>query len=71
MRSAKAAALRAWTVPMVERNDRRLVILGDLNDEPDAVTSETVAGPPMRASPTPQLDDVRLYNLADEIPEPV
>jgi endonuclease/exonuclease/phosphatase family metal-dependent hydrolase len=36
-RSAEAAALRAWTVPMVEGNDR-LVILGDLNDEPHAVT---------------------------------
>lgn len=69
-RSAEAAALRAWTVPMVEGNDRRLVILGDLNDEPHAVTLEMGAGPSDASISHPdKLDDVRLYNLADEVSE--
>ncbi len=69
-RGAEAAALRAWTVPMLEGNDRRLVLLGDLNDEPRAVTSQILAGPSDRSISHPdKLDDVRLYNLADEIPE--
>jgi hypothetical protein len=49
-----------------------LVILGDLNDEPHAVTSEMVAGPSDASISHPdKLDDVRLYSLADEIPERV
>jgi endonuclease/exonuclease/phosphatase family metal-dependent hydrolase len=69
-RAAEAAALRAWTVPMLEGSDRRLVLLGDMNDEPRAVTTELLAGPSDRSISHPdKLDDVRLYNLADEIPE--
>ena len=70
-RGAEAAALRSWTLPMLEGNDRRLVLLGDLNDEPRAVTSEMVAGPLDRSIAHPdKLDDVRLYNLAEEIRRP-
>jgi hypothetical protein len=57
---------------MVERNDRRPVVVGDLKDAPYAVASEMVAGPSDASISHPdKLDDVQLYDLAGEIPERV
>jgi endonuclease/exonuclease/phosphatase family metal-dependent hydrolase len=67
-RTAEAVALRISLNELMIGNRRPLVLLGDLNDGPDAVTTQILQGPADRSLARPdRLDDVRLYNLAGYI----
>ncbi|MCP5516549.1 MAG: endonuclease/exonuclease/phosphatase family protein [Verrucomicrobiales bacterium] len=75
-RSAEAVTLRLWANALLEGNDHQpLILLGDLNDVPEAQTSLLLNGPEgseigTRGFDTPdQGDDTRLFNLAGAIPE--
>jgi endonuclease/exonuclease/phosphatase family metal-dependent hydrolase len=69
-RTAEAVALRVYANTLMIGNQTPLLLVGDLNDSPDAVTTQILLGP-LDGDPTrpDQGDDVRLYNLADKIPE--
>jgi endonuclease/exonuclease/phosphatase family metal-dependent hydrolase len=43
MRAAEACALRRWVVTITHRTREPLMLLGDLNDSPHAVTSQLIA----------------------------
>ena len=69
IRAAEAAALRSIIVDELQQNQRSVIVLGDLNDAVQAVTTEMVGGtPPWRFLPTPQkkdIWDVLLYSTYD------
>jgi endonuclease/exonuclease/phosphatase family metal-dependent hydrolase len=67
-RNAEAVALRVYLNHLMTNNDDPLILMGDLNDGPDAVTSQILVGPEDRSlTQRDKFDDVRLYNLAEYI----
>jgi endonuclease/exonuclease/phosphatase family metal-dependent hydrolase len=69
-RTAEAVALRVDANALMTGNQTPLVLLGDLNDESEAQTTQILLGPPDGDPRRPDKgDDVRLYDLSDEIPE--
>ena len=67
-RAAEAVALRNYCADLIFENDLPLVLLGDMNDEPQAVTSQILLGPEDNSLEREDKgDDTRLYNLADLI----
>ncbi len=75
-RTAEAVAVRAWANRLLEGNDTtRLIVMGDLNDEAEAATTQILLGPSGSQPCTPGFDkpdkgdDVRLFNLAPLIPQ--
>jgi endonuclease/exonuclease/phosphatase family metal-dependent hydrolase len=70
-RTAEAVALRVYTNQLVTHNSEPLILLGDLNDGPDAATTQLLLGPEdFSLAKRDKGDDVRLYNLAEYIPAP-
>ncbi|MFI9821219.1 endonuclease/exonuclease/phosphatase family protein [Streptomyces sp. NPDC052013] len=75
-RTAEAAALRALADELLEGDgrDRDVAVLGDLNDEAQAATTQILLGPPGSELGTPGYDDpdkgdaTRLWNVAPLIP---
>jgi predicted extracellular nuclease len=76
-RAAEAATVRAAATSLLDGHgqDRRLIVLGDLNDGPDAATTQILYGPPGSEIGTAGFDQAdrgdgqRLWNLAPRIPE--
>jgi endonuclease/exonuclease/phosphatase family metal-dependent hydrolase len=76
-RAAEAATVRAHATALLanQGGERALVVLGDLNDEPEAATTQLLQGPPGSEIGTAgyhrpdQGDGQRLWNLAARIPE--
>jgi len=76
-RAAEAVTVRALTDHLLDNHGqtRPLVVLGDLNDEPLAATTQMLLGPPgseigTRGALVPDRGDAsRLWNLAPLIPE--
>jgi len=76
-RAAEAATVRAHATTLLDGHgqDRALVVLGDLNDEPEAATTQMLLGPPGSEIGTAGYDrpdggdGQRLWNLAPRIPE--
>jgi endonuclease/exonuclease/phosphatase family metal-dependent hydrolase len=75
-RTAEAVALRAKANKLLEDNDRNaLIVLGDMNDEANAATTQIIQGPGGSEIGTRGFDrsdkgdDARLFNLAPLIPE--
>jgi len=76
-RAAEAVTLRAFANELLDGQgrERGLIVLGDLNDEPLAATSQILLGPPGSEIGTigfdrpDQGDGSRLWNLAPMIPE--
>jgi len=73
-RAAEAATLRVWATTALASGDP-LILTGDLNDTPEAATTEVLLGPPGSEIKTPgfahgdQGDPQRLWNLAPLMPE--
>ena len=75
-RAAEAATVRVAATTILDGHgqDRRLVVLGDLNDTPEAATTQLLYGPPGSQYGTggfshPDRGDAeRLWNLAPQIP---
>lgn len=75
-RAAEAATLRTCATQLLDGrgHDRAVVVLGDLNDTPEAATTALLHGPPGSEIGTPgfdrpdQGDAARLWNLAALIP---
>ena len=69
-RTAEAIAVRTFLNGKIEANpDIHTIVLGDLNDEPKAATSQILLGPTDKDITTPDASDhVRLYNLTDSVP---
>jgi len=69
-RTAEAATIRMFiNGPMQEQPDTHTIVLGDLNDEPGAATTQQILGPADRdVTSADKLDQFRLYNLLDAIP---
>jgi predicted extracellular nuclease len=75
-RAAEAATLRAYANELLDGqgDDRAVVLLGDLNDEPQAATTQILHGPPGSEIGTPGFDREdegdpwRMWNLAPLIP---
>ncbi len=76
-RAAEAATIRAYTTNLLagDGQHRALIVAGDLNDEPQAATTQLLHGPPGSEIGTggfdqpDQGDGQRLWNLALLIPE--
>jgi endonuclease/exonuclease/phosphatase family metal-dependent hydrolase len=76
-RAAEAATVRAAATALLDGRgqDRPLVVLGDMNDEPAAATTQILQGPPGSEigtggfTPPDRGDAQRLWNLAAYIPE--
>ena len=75
-RAAEAVTVRVWINSLLEGNERTpLLLLGDVNDVPEAQTSLILVGPPGSEIGTAGFnrpdegDDARLFNLAPMIPE--
>jgi endonuclease/exonuclease/phosphatase family metal-dependent hydrolase len=76
-RAAEAATVRAYANRLLDGHgdQRGVIVLGDLNDEPLAATTQMLLGPPGSEIHTPGFDrpdqgDLwRLWNLAPLIPE--
>jgi predicted extracellular nuclease len=76
-RSAEAATVRAHASALLNGagRERAVVVMGDLNDEPEAATTQILLGPPGSELGTggfdqpDQGDGQRLWNLATLIPE--
>ncbi|MFI1396101.1 endonuclease/exonuclease/phosphatase family protein [Streptomyces sp. NPDC020681] len=76
-RAAEAATLRALADELLEGQGRQraVAVLGDLNDEPSAATTQILHGPPGSEIGTSGFahpdkgDTVRLWNVAPLIPE--
>jgi endonuclease/exonuclease/phosphatase family metal-dependent hydrolase len=76
-RAAEAVTLRAFANDLLDGQgrERSVIVLGDLNDEPLAATSQILLGPPGSEIGTigfnrpDQGDGSRLWNLAPMIPE--
>lgn len=77
-RAAEAATVRAAATRLLTAGgaEARVVVLGDLNDEPAAATTQILSGPPGSEIGTggfdhpDQGDRQRLWNLAARVPEP-
>jgi endonuclease/exonuclease/phosphatase family metal-dependent hydrolase len=77
-RAAEAAAIRAYATDLLagDGQHRAVIVAGDLNDEPEAATTQLLYGPPGSEIGTPGFDHPdsgdgqRLWNLAPLIPEP-
>ncbi len=75
-RGAEAATVRAYADRLLDGDgqDRSVIVLGDLNDEPQAATTQILHGPPGSEIDTPGFDRPdtgdgrRLINLAPLIP---
>lgn len=68
-RAAEAVAVRVYCNTLTSGNTDPLIVLGDFNDGPDAVTTQIVQGPEDRSfAHADRGDDVRLYNLAEYLP---
>ncbi|MGW5360843.1 endonuclease/exonuclease/phosphatase family protein [Actinopolymorpha pittospori] len=75
-RAAEAAAVRAYVTRLLDDQgqQRAVVVAGDLNDEPQAATTQLLQGPPGSELGTGGFDrpdrgdGQRLWNLADLIP---
>lgn len=75
-RAAEAATLRVWASAALASagQDRPVVLTGDLNDTPQAATTQLLLGPPGSEIGTPgfaqpdQGDRQRLWNLAPLMP---
>ncbi len=69
-RTAEAVALRVAANKMLEHRQTALIVLGDLNDGPEAATTQILYGPGGSQIGTPGFsrpdrgDDTRLFNLA-------
>jgi len=76
IRAAEAAALRSLVVAAMSGNNDPVIVLGDLNDEPTAATTQILHGPPgseigTDGYTTPdQGDGARLWNLFPRIQPP-
>jgi endonuclease/exonuclease/phosphatase family metal-dependent hydrolase len=76
-RAAEAVTVRAYADRLLDGHgdERAVIVLGDLNDEPLAATTQILLGPPGSEIGTPgfdrpdQGDPWRLWNLAQQIPE--
>jgi len=76
-RAAEAAAVRAYATRLLagDGQHRAVVVAGDLNDEPEAATTQLLHGPPGSEIGTGAFDHPdsgdgqRLWNLAPLIPE--
>ncbi len=76
-RAAEAAAVRAYATTLLasDGQHRAVVVAGDLNDEPEAATTQLLYGPPGSEIGTGGFDHPdsgdgqRLWNLAPLIPE--
>lgn len=76
-RAAEAAAVRVLADGLLdgEGRSRDVAVLGDLNDEPTAATTQILLGPPGSEIGTPAFDHpdggdaARLWNLAPRIPD--
>ncbi len=69
-RTAEAVALRVYVNKLVANTRQPLIVLGDLNDGPEAVTTQILLGPEEHSLAHPDKgDDVRLYNLAPYLPD--
>jgi endonuclease/exonuclease/phosphatase family metal-dependent hydrolase len=76
-RAAEAVTLRALANRLLDGQgrERAVIVLGDLNDEPTAATTQVLLGPPGSEIGTPgfdrpdQSDGSRLWNLTSLIPE--
>jgi predicted extracellular nuclease len=76
-RAAEAVTVRALADELLEDkgDERDVIVLGDLNDEPHAATTQILHGPPGSEIGTagharPDLGDpARLFNVAPHIPE--
>ncbi|HRE47462.1 MAG TPA: endonuclease/exonuclease/phosphatase family protein [Aggregatilineales bacterium] len=68
-RTTEAVALRIHLNKLLTGNNFPLILMGDMNDSGDAVTTQILMGPPDRSlAHRDKFDDVRLYNLDDYIP---
>ena len=68
-RTVQAVALRVFVNGLITGNERPLILLGDFNDGPEAVTTQSLLGPEDGSlARRDKFDDVRLYNLAEHIP---
>lgn len=68
-RTAEAVALRVRLNELLAGDDIPSVLAGDLNDVPEAITTQLLEGPPDSAPDRRDLgDDVRLNSLADWLP---
>ena len=76
-RAAEAATVRAYANELLggQGHERAIIVLGDLNDVPEAATTQILLGPSGSEIDTPgferpdQGDVFRLWNLAPLIPE--
>lgn len=76
-RTAEATTLRVYANALLDGagRDRAVVLLGDLNDEPGAATTQILLGPPGSEIGTPGFgapdkgDGARLWNLAALLPD--
>jgi endonuclease/exonuclease/phosphatase family metal-dependent hydrolase len=77
LRTAEAITLREHATTLLDGQgaERALVVLGDLNDEPLAATTQILLGPPGSEfgtggfSQPDRGDGQRLWNIAPELPE--
>jgi endonuclease/exonuclease/phosphatase family metal-dependent hydrolase len=77
LRTAEAITLRHHATDLLDGHgqDRALVVLGDLNDEPLAATTQILLGPPGSEFETPGFpqpdkgDGQRLWNIAPLLPD--
>ncbi len=68
-RAAEAVAVRVWANQMLTDNQDPLIVMGDLNDGPDAATTQILYGPPdMELRREDKGDAWRLVNLARFLP---
>src|SRR5258706_8443100 len=67
-RTGEAVALRVYLNYLMANNDQPLLLMGDFNDGPEAVTTQLIQGPEDRSlNQRDKFDDIRLYNLTDYI----
>lgn len=69
VRAAEAAALRRWVIGLTHRTREPLLLLGDLNDGPQSVTSQLIAATSAAAYDR-EARDVALYHAWDVATEP-
>lgn len=68
-RTTEAVALRVHLNRLLSYNDAPLILMGDLNDEANAVTTQILLGPEDRSlANRDKFDDIRLYLLDEYIP---
>jgi endonuclease/exonuclease/phosphatase family metal-dependent hydrolase len=67
-RTAESIALRVYINKLIVKTNDAVILLGDMNDDPAAATSQILAGPEDGDLKRPdKADDVRLYNLESYI----